>query len=207
MRDTIEHYWRELTTVTRMMPFNQITDAAELLLACHRRGGTVFPLGNGGSASTASHFACDLAKNIRVPGLPSFRVVSLTDNVPLMTAWANDTSYERIFAEQLQSLVRPDDVLVAISASGNSPNVLHAVDAAQAIGATTIALTGLSGGALYHLADLAIRVPSDSIEQVEDAHMAITHSIIVTLRHQLRAQVGLTGAEDELLEVALELGG
>src|SRR3954451_19471569 len=167
MRNEIERYWHDLGQVARAMPLGLLESAAKALLECHRRGGTVFVLGNGGSAATASHFVCDLAKGTRTDGLPAFRVVSLTDNVPLITAWANDTSYDRVFAEQLAALVRPRDVVVAISASGNSPNVLAAVREARAAGAATVALSGRCGGELGRLADLTICVPSDMIEQVE----------------------------------------
>src|SRR6266699_1211229 len=115
MYDEIEHYWLELASIMRAMPFDMLAKAAELLLDCYRRGGTVFILGNGGSAATASHFACDLAKGTQAAGLPAFRVVSLSDNVPLMTAWANDTNYDRIFAEQLATLIRPADIVIALS--------------------------------------------------------------------------------------------
>ena len=187
MRNDIERYWHDLGQVARAMPLGPLESAAEVLLTCYRRGGTVFVLGNGGSAATASHFVCDLAKGTRTDGFPAFRAVSLTDNVPLMTAWANDTSYDRVFAEQLAALVRPGDIVVAISASGNSPNVLAATRVARQLGATTIALTGHSGGRLGRLAELTIRVPARSIEQVEDAHLAIAHSLCVALRVRLRA--------------------
>ena len=200
MRHDIERYWGGLAELAQGMPFALLEQAADLLLACQKRGHTVFLLGNGGSAATASHFACDLSKGTRTPGVPDFRVVPLTDNVPLITAWANDASYERIFAEQLLALVRPGDVVVAISASGNSPNVLAAVDAARQAGATTIGLTGKSGGRLRWLADLTIRVPSTRIELVEDAHLAITHSLCVALRARLRAA---TAAADRVLVEAL----
>jgi D-sedoheptulose 7-phosphate isomerase len=192
MRHEIERYWHDLGQVACAMPLGLLESAAEVLLGCHRRGGTVFVLGNGGSAATASHFVCDLAKGTRTDGLPAFRVLSLTDNVPLMTAWANDTSYDRVFAEQLSALVRPGDVLVAISASGNSPNVLAATKVARQLGAATIALTGQSGGRLGRLAELAIRLPARSIAQVEDAHLAIAHSLCVALRVQLHPTAPVT---------------
>lgn len=191
MRDEIESYWHELVCVMQTMPFDTLASAAELLLDCYWRSSTVFILGNGGSAATASHFACDLAKGTRVPGLPTFRVIPLSDNVPLLTAWANDTSYDRVFAEQLATLVRPGDVVVAISASGNSPNVLEAARVAQQSDAIVIALTGQSGGQLYQLADLTIRVPAQSIEQVEDAHLVIAHSLCVVLRRRLHVEAAL----------------
>lgn len=208
LHEHIEAYWCEVAQVARSMPYELIVTAAEQLLACQRRGGTIFVLGNGGSAATAAHFACDLAKGTRTNGLPTFRVVALNDNVPLLTAWANDTSYEHVFAEQLVALVRPGDLVVMISASGNSPNVLLAADVATTVGATTIALTGRTGGQLGQLADLTIPVPSDSIEQVEDAHLMVAHSLCVVLREQLRAEVS---AAVRLLAprptpVAIELG-
>jgi D-sedoheptulose 7-phosphate isomerase len=208
MRDHIELYWRELADVTRKMPYKLIASAAEMLLATYHRGNTIFLVGNGGSAATASHWACDLAKGTRMGGAPTFRVMPLTDNVPLLTAWGNDTSYDRVFAEQLVSLARPGDLVALISASGNSPNVLLAAEAAQSLGVTTLALTGRTGGKLRRMVDLALRVPSDSIELVEDAHMVIAHSVCVALREQLRSDALLI--EPVLTKVAepvaIELG-
>lgn len=186
MPSGIRRYWRELGDTMQAMPFRQLERAANILLDAHRRDATIFIAGNGGSATTASHFACDLAKGARVEGMPGFRVIALTDNVPLMTAWANDTSYDRIFAEQLANLACPSDVVVAISASGSSPNILLLAERARELGAITIALTGKTGGKLHSLADLSIRVPITSIEQVEDAHMMVAHSLCVALRERLQ---------------------
>jgi D-sedoheptulose 7-phosphate isomerase len=183
MHNEITDYWQELLFVMQAMPLDSIVKAAEMLLACYQRGNTIFTLGNGGSAATASHFACDLAKGTKA--FPAFRAISLSDNVSLLTAWANDTSYDRIFAEQLAPLVRPKDVVVAMSVSGNSPNVLAAASVAQQSGAITIALTDQSGGKLSQLADLAICVPSQAIEQVENAHLIVAHSLCALLRQRL----------------------
>ncbi|HEY7060970.1 MAG TPA: SIS domain-containing protein [Chloroflexota bacterium] len=188
MRHDIERYWRDLAAVARLMPFEALADVADALLACCWRGGTIFVVGNGGSAATASHFVCDLAKGTRTPGLRPFRVVPLTDNVPLLTAWANDTSYDDVFAEQLAPLVRAGDLVVAISASGSSPNVLAAAAVARADGAVVVALTGETGGRLRPLADVLVRVPAESIEQVEDAHLAVAHSVCVALRARLQTE-------------------
>jgi D-sedoheptulose 7-phosphate isomerase len=204
MYDDIQGYWRDISKLARRMPVSAIAEAAELLLDCHRAGGTTFVFGNGGSAATASHMACDLAKGARVAGTPPFRVVALTDNVPLMTAWGNDDSYTSIFAEQLAALVRPGDLVVAISASGNSPNVLAAAALARDAGATVLALTGATGGRLRVLADLAILVPSPSIEQVEDAHMMVAHSLCIALREQLHAQTAIL---EQPVPLELEVGG
>jgi D-sedoheptulose 7-phosphate isomerase len=189
LRYYLERYCLELAAVTVALPFGEVAQIANVLLDCHRRGGTIFVLGNGGSAATASHFACDLAKGARADGVPPFRVMPLTDSVPLLTAWANDTSYEQVFAEQLAALVRADDVVVAISASGNSANVLAAAGVARAVGASIVALSGRCGGKLRALADLTICVPSDTIEQVEDAHIAIAHAVCVALRLVLRERM------------------
>ncbi len=186
MRTDLEHYWSELGDAMQAMPFAALASIEKELYACYRRGGTIFLAGNGGSAATASHMACDLAKGVRAAGAPALRVMALTDNVPLMTAWANDTSYDRIFAEQLATLGREGDVIILLSASGNSPNVLAVPEVARRLGVTTIALTGQSGGQLARLADLVARVPADPIEQVEDAHMIIAHSLCVTLRKRLQ---------------------
>jgi D-sedoheptulose 7-phosphate isomerase len=199
MYDEIEQYWHELATMMQAMSFDMLTRAAELLLDCYRRGSTVFILGNGGSAATASHFACDLAKGTQVRGLPAFRVISLNDNVPLMSAWANDTNYDRIFAEQLSTLVRAGDIVITISASGNSPNILAAARMARQAGAITLALTGKDGGKLSRLADFAIYIPSASIEQVEDAHLVIAHSLCVVLREKLRTLSMLKEVECSVL--------
>jgi D-sedoheptulose 7-phosphate isomerase len=212
MRDHIELYWREIAEITRKMPYAVISNAADILVECQRRGNTIFVLGNGGSAATASHFACDLAKGTRTNGVPTFRVIPLTDNVPLMTAWGNDTSYDRIFAEQLIALVRPGDAVVIISASGNSPNVLRAAEVARTAGAITVSMTGHTGGKLRRLSDVTIRVPSPSIEQVEDAHMIVAHSLCVALRERLRADLQSRMAEVSIIHpsaadsVAIELG-
>lgn len=187
LRATLRGYWREAATVAASVDIDALESAAATLLECQMRSRTVFTVGNGGSASTASHFACDLAKGTRAGGAPTFRVVALTDNLPVITAWANDCGYDQVFAEQLASLARPGDVLVAISASGNSPNILAAALKARELGVTSIALTGRHGGQLARLADLAIRIPSDQIEIVEDAHLIIAHSLCVAMRQELSA--------------------
>ena len=138
----LRDYWEEVADVAAAIDLDCLERVAVMLLACQARARVVFVVGNGGSAATASHFACDLSKGTRRDGPPTFHVVSLTDNVPLLTAWANDSGYERVFSEQLKSLARPGDLLVAISASGNSPNVIAAVDAARSCGMSIIGSLG-----------------------------------------------------------------
>ncbi|MFN8589861.1 MAG: SIS domain-containing protein [Thermomicrobiales bacterium] len=179
-------YWSELVEAGSAFDVNALEEAARLLLACQARGGTVFTAGNGGSASTASHMACDLLKGTRAGGPPTFRAMALTDNMALMTAWANDDAFDRVFAEQFISLARPGDLLVAISASGNSPNVLALVDAAHQADVVTIGVTGRDGGRLAGMVDLAVKSPADRIEVVEDLHLIVAHSLCVTVRERLR---------------------
>lgn len=176
-RQRITSYLEELKTVLERFPVDEIERVVDILLDARRTGATVFVLGNGGSAATASHFACDLGKSATSPGVPRFRVVALTDNVPLLTAWANDTDYVNVFSEQLQNLLRPGDVVIAISGSGNSPNVLKAVEVGRQAGATTIGLTGFEGGKLKDLVDICIVVPANHMGQAEDGHMILDHVI------------------------------
>jgi D-sedoheptulose 7-phosphate isomerase len=159
----------------------------ELIMRAHDDGRHVYILGNGGSASTASHFACDLSKATICGNGPRLRVTSLTDNIALLTAWANDTSYERVFAEQLLSLAAPGDVVVIISASGDSPNVLAAARAARELGATTVALVGFGGGVLKQVVDVAIHVKSYDYGVVEDCQLVLEHAITASVRGALGA--------------------
>lgn len=142
----------------------------------------VFIMGNGGSAATASHFACDLGKNTVMAGVPRLRVQALNDNMAFFSACANDYGYDTVFAEQLTNFVQPEDVVLAISASGNSANVLKAVQVARTCGAFTIGWSGYQGGKLAKMVDLPIVIPSDSIEQIEDIHLMMAHMVTVSVR-------------------------
>lgn len=197
LRRHLSGYWGELRDGAAAVDLQALEGAARLLLDCQAGGGTVYLAGNGGSASTASHMACDLMKGTRAGGPPTFRAVALTDNAALLTAWGNDEGYECVFAEQFRSLARPEDLLVAISASGTSPNVLALAEAARAAGVRSIGFTGRSGGRLATLVDLAVKVPADRIEVVEDLHLVFAHSLCVTVREQLRDR----SASDTVLTV------
>jgi D-sedoheptulose 7-phosphate isomerase len=150
----------------------------QTLLAARESGATVFFIGNGGSAATASHFANDLAYGTNEYQKP-FRVLSLTDNVPVLTAISNDNGYEEVFVRQLKVLGRPGDVLVAISASGNSPNLLRAIEYAKSVGIKAVALTAFDGGRMKQVADEGIHVSTGSKEYgpAEDAHMVLDHLV------------------------------
>ena len=145
-------------------------------------GRQVFVMGNGGSASTASHAVCDLAKNTRGAGWPLFKVFGLADNMALLSALSNDYGYEYAFVRQLEPVLGPGDIVIAISTSGNSPNVLHAAELARQRGALVVGLTGFDAGQLAGLSDFHLHIPSDCIEQVEDAHLMLEHLIVKTLR-------------------------
>ncbi len=178
----IEEYFEGIHRALEALPREALLQIIAQIEAAARDGHVIFLCGNGGSAATASHFACDLAKGTRRPGAPMVRVIALTDNVPLLTAWANDTEYRQVFAEQLRPLVRPGDLLIAISGSGNSPNVLEAVRIARESGAFTIGLTGFEGGKLRELVDLCLIVPNACMEQIEDVHLILQHTITTVLR-------------------------
>ena len=156
--------------------------AVAILQDARARRATVFFCGNGGSASTASHFACDLSKNTAHPEQGRFRTVSLVDNPALVTAWGNDSGYDQVFVEQARTLMAPGDVLVAISGSGNSRNVLLAAGHARSLGCPVIALVGFAGGALKDLADVPLVVPGRTIEQAEDGHLILNHAICTAIR-------------------------
>lgn len=169
-------YFDYLGEVLRGIDVDAVARFAQTLLAARERGATVYFIGNGGSAATSSHFANDLSIGTNSYDKP-FRVVSLTDNQAIITAIGNDFGYEEIFSRQLQVLARPGDVLVAISASGNSPNLVRAFECAKGIGVTTIAITAFDGGKMKAMADDGIHVPTAPKEYgpAEDAHMVLDH--------------------------------
>lgn len=180
--DGIRRYIDQIKDTLDRLPWEAIQATIAVLQDARLNDRQVFIMGNGGSAATASHFACDLGKGTLIPGYPRFRVIALTDNMPLFSALANDFGYDRVFVEQLASLVQPKDVVIGISASGNSPNVLNAIFFARQVGATTIGMTGFDGGRLKELVDICILVPNHCIEQVEDLHLMLEHLISTQLR-------------------------
>jgi len=188
--DSIDRYLDEVAEMERALPRDDIRRVVEAVRRVRDSGRQLFVMGNGGSAATASHMACDLAKASIANGGKRIMVMALTDNAALMTALANDSSYEDIFAGQLLNLVQPGDLVIAISGSGNSPNVLKAVDAAKRAGATTVGFTGRPGGRLREMADIVVMVPSGRIEQAEDGHLILEHAIAVALRDGVAGETG-----------------
>jgi D-sedoheptulose 7-phosphate isomerase len=167
------------------LPVDRIAAIGEILYGAYRHNKHVFIIGNGGSAATASHMACDLGMNTIAPNRPRFRVVSLTDNTPLLSALANDIGYDRIFVEQLTNLIRPGDVLISISGSGRSPNIVEAMRYARARSATNIALLGFDGGEAIELADEHVLVPSSEYGIVEDLHLVIDHMLTAYFKERV----------------------
>jgi D-sedoheptulose 7-phosphate isomerase len=183
----VEDHITDMRRVLGEIPSEAVEQVVEVIVQAHREMRHVYIIGNGGSASTASHFACDLSKATIVEGRRRLRVTSLTDNLALLTAWANDTSYDMVFAEQLSGLLNPGDVVIAISASGNSPNLLEAMRVARSCGAVTVGLVGFGGGSLKQGVDVAVHVPSHSYGVVEDCHLVLGHAITASTRSALLA--------------------
>jgi D-sedoheptulose 7-phosphate isomerase len=166
----------------------KMDDIARILLEARSKRNMIFIMGNGGSASTASHFVSDLSKGTIVPGFPRFKAIALTDNIPNMLAWANDESYDDIFVEQLKNLLDPGDVVIGISGSGNSRNVIKAIEYANERGGITIGFSGYDGGALLKTAHVNIHTPSMYMQRVEDIHLLLEHLVTSLIREEQQQQ-------------------
>lgn len=178
-------YFELLSKTIDSLPFESVDRITATLVQAYEHERTILLFGNGGSAALASHIACDLGKGTVNGTRKRFRVIALTDNVPLITAWANDSKYEDIFAQQLANFAAPGDIAFAISASGNSPNVLQALRVAKDIGSTTIGITGFSGGRMLALCDEYVVVPCDNMQIIEDLHTCIAHSLFTCIRSKI----------------------
>jgi D-sedoheptulose 7-phosphate isomerase len=186
---SIERYFQTLARLIPQLPYEAIDRVVSTILQAHDEGRTIFVFGNGGGAATASHIACDLNKGtITGQDDPRIKIMALTDNVPLLTAWANDEGYEHVFSEQLKTFVQPGDLAIAISASGNSRNVICALEAARTAGAITVGMTGNDGGTMKPLCDICVIVPCDHMQMIEDLQHATAHSVFLTVRQKLRAR-------------------
>ena len=191
---TINDYLAETSRLLDRLDRAAIARAAELLLECYRRQGRVWTLGNGGSASTAQHFACDLAKFVIPPGARPFDTRCLTDNVALYTAWANDAARDDVFANQMRGLIRGEDVVILISVHGGkgfSGDLVNGLRHARQAGAATISLVGFDGGVLHQEATCSILVPVDSTPQAEGMHLVIEHLLMDLLRRRLAEKESL----------------
>jgi D-sedoheptulose 7-phosphate isomerase len=172
-----EQYRAQLLDTVQALDLAQVQRAIDLLEQARDEGRRVFTCGNGGSASTASHFATDMVKGASFGRDKRFRIMALTDSLPTLTAYSNDINYECVFVEQLKNFAEPGDVVIAISGSGNSPNVLRAMEYANSIGCRTIALSGRDGGKLAQLAEINLQVPHPHMGRIEDAHLIMLHMI------------------------------
>jgi len=190
----IQNFLDEFSTIAQMISVSDVEAVIDTLFEAWKNGNNVFIMGNGGSASTATHFACDLAKATSVEGKKRFRAISLTDNVPLITALTNDSGFNTIFVEQLKNLLQRGDVVIAISVHGGtgedkggvwSENLLAAVQYAKENSAKTIGIAGFDGGAFKKLADACIVVPVESTPYVESWHLALEHLICSCLKERI----------------------
>lgn len=177
----IERLQRALQGVSR----EALDAAVEALMRCHGAGGAIYVMGNGGSASTATHMACDLSKGPTPPGGKGLVVWSLTDNPALLTAIGNDLSYDMVFAEVIRQRVKAHDILIAISASGNSPNIVEGLKAAKLTGCTIIGMTGFGGGILGAEAHIQLHAPDYTYGPVEDVHLICNHYLVEAVKKRL----------------------
>jgi len=185
---TIRQYFRELSELAPRLPYQSISNIVAVFLEAFAEQRIVYVFGNGGSAASASHMMCDINKGISEASTGTRpKVMALADNTSLITAWANDFGYERIFSEQLKTFIKPRDVAFAISTSGDSPNVLLALETAREYGAMTVGFGGCRGGRMKSLCDVCAIVPSDNVQLVEDLHQAMIHSIFIAVRESLLA--------------------
>ena len=180
----MRHYFADIQAILNTLPHEPIAQVIEIMHHARREGRKIFIMGNGGSASTATHFVCDLSKNTRVAGWPHFKVIGLADNMAAFSAYGNDDGYENVFKLQLANLVEPGDVVIGISCSGNSPNVVNAIALAKEVGATTIGFTGFHHGKLGPMVDVELHVPGQHIEYMEDIHLMLEHLITKVLREK-----------------------
>jgi D-sedoheptulose 7-phosphate isomerase len=170
-------YKINLLQTLESIDLDKVDEIIGVLARARDEGRQIFVCGNGGSACTANHFVCDMVKGASYGRDKRFRITALSEQIPTLTAYANDVGYEVVFAEQLKNFAREGDVLIALSGSGNSPNVLRAVEYANSIGCLTIGLSGRDGGKLAPLAQLSVHIQEDHMGRIEDAHMAICHMI------------------------------
>jgi D-sedoheptulose 7-phosphate isomerase len=172
-----QRYQAELIEIVRALDLEKVRRAIEILAVARQRRQCIFVCGNGGSAAMSSHFATDVVKGASLGRESRFRILSLVDSIPTLTAYSNDISYECVFVEQLKNFAQPGDVILAVSSSGNSMNVVRAVEYGNSVGCHTIALTGRDGGKLGPLAQLNIHVPHPHTGRIEDSHGIILHMI------------------------------
>ncbi|MFN4299954.1 MAG: SIS domain-containing protein [Thermaurantimonas sp.] len=177
MNKDIQTYLHNSLNAINLIPLDKVADLAEAILYTYNEGSTIYTMGNGGSGATASHVAGDYVKGASFGLEKRFRFICLNDNIPALMAISNDISYEAIFEEQLKNFARPGDLVIGLSGSGNSKNVVNALQWAKNQGIKTAALTGYKGGQCAQIADISIHIPVADMEIVEDLHMMTFHAI------------------------------
>ena len=185
---SVTSFLRETQALLDQLDVPAIEKATQMLLDCYQRGGRIYTLGNGGSASTASHFACDLSKYVIPDGQRPFDVRCLTDNVSLYTAWANDAAREDVFANQMRGLITANDLVIVISVhggSGFSTDLVNGARYAHSVGAQSIALVGFDGGILHREWTCSLLVPVESTPQTEAIHLVIEHLLMKLIKDAL----------------------
>lgn len=183
-KDVIESFLREQESCLEQISgqTNDIEKIIKVLIEARNKGKKIYTLGNGGSASTASHFVSDLLKTAIIKNNKRFSAISLADNIPVMLAWSNDTSYDDIFVEQLKNFLSKGDVIIGFSGSGRSKNVVKAMMHGKKNGAICIGITGMSGGDLPKICDVCLIVPSNDMLAIESVHVTLCHCIISAIR-------------------------
>jgi D-sedoheptulose 7-phosphate isomerase len=187
VKDLAKTYIDGLKQALDFIPLNRLEELVTSLLRAYDNGNSVFIMGNGGSAATASHFACDINKGVCFGLSKRMKVICLNDNVPAVLAYANDLSYDDVFVEQLRNFLDDGDLVIGISGSGNSPNVIKAVEYANRNNAVSAAMTGFTGGMLSKAAKISVVVPVNDMQKAEDVHMILVHMIMRIMYERLHA--------------------
>ena len=185
LASSVESYFTTLKNTIDALNREEILTFFSLLLEAREKEHSIFIMGNGGSAATASHFVCDFNKGLSQPGKKRFKFISLNDNVPSMLAYGNDLGYEDIFVEQLRNFMKPGDLVLGISGSGNSMNVVKAIEYAKANGAITCCLLGYDGGKLKKSSQNCVHVTINNMQIVEDLHMVLAHMTMTVFREMM----------------------
>jgi D-sedoheptulose 7-phosphate isomerase len=184
-RERIDDYFGRVIDTLNRIDRGALGTVVEACMDAYERGGTVFLFGNGGSGATASHMYCDLAKGVSHPLEKGMRVICLNDNIPGMMAYANDISWDDIFVEPMKNLIKKGDLAIGISGSGNSMNVVKALEYARDVGAQTVAWCGYDGGKIHRLADISVHAEINDMEVVEDVHLVLNHCLKNCLMDEL----------------------
>lgn len=177
----ITHYFNKLKSTIDLISINDLNQLINILVDAKNTDKTIFIMGNGGSAATASHFCCDFNKGISYGNEKMFKFICLNDNIPTMMAYANDISYDDVFIGPLKNFLKKDDLVIGISGSGNSKNVIKAMEYANELGAFTIGLTGYTGGKIKQICKHNVHIPVNDMQIAEDLHMVLDHCMMSIL--------------------------